>query len=517
MNSFMQRHEPRVNGCLRGFDRLLFHGTVRTLAYAAGMMRYLFRQGVMLLDFGEYAKRVSEEIKEASLGVAAAAGIEPVFLQSAGVNKDQLARKIAARSGVEQGLAAVITCVEPCSGYDVAGDRRQKKIRLVHRYRKCLHVYHYHQHPQLGWMYARLQTWLPFTISIGINGREWLARQLDRAGIGYLQRDNCFVELSDVPAAQRLADQQLRTNWPRLLDSLALGVCPAHSRVLGADMRWYWTAMQTEWASDVMFRSAQDLAEVYPALTRHALFGMECRDVLRFLGRRATQRRGGSLPAHLATDLKTRAEGVRVKHQSGANSIKMYDKQQVLLRVETTINDPAAFKTFRRPEGEPQQERKWMPLRKGVADLQRRAKISDAANQRYLEALAGSSVPRTLQDLLQPVCRPIKHRGKRVRALQPLVKDAPLLLGLGAGEFNLSPIRNRDVQRLLFGSSEPADDRERRRRSAAASRAIAMLRKHKVLAKVPKCNRYNLTRRGREIVAALALSLAADPAKLAAA
>jgi hypothetical protein len=31
---------------------------------------------------------------------------------------------------------------------------------------------------QVGWCYARVQTW-----QIGINGREWLARQMDQAGL----------------------------------------------------------------------------------------------------------------------------------------------------------------------------------------------------------------------------------------------------------------------------------------------------------------------------------------------
>ena len=34
-------------------------------------------------------------------------------------------------------------------------------------------------------MHVRLQTWFPFQIQIYINGREWLAKQLDCKGIGY--------------------------------------------------------------------------------------------------------------------------------------------------------------------------------------------------------------------------------------------------------------------------------------------------------------------------------------------
>src|SRR6058998_799025 len=90
----------------------------------------------------------------------------------------------------------------------------------------------------------------------------------------------------------------------------------------------------------------------------------------------------------VTSDLAQRPEGLRIKHRLNHNSIKMYDKQGSVLRVETTINDTRDMKVFRRAEGCRQGPRTWQKLRKGVADLQRRAKISQAANERYLEALA---------------------------------------------------------------------------------------------------------------------------------
>ena len=49
-------------------------------------------------------------------------------------------------------------------------------------------------------MHVRLQTRLPFQIKVVLNGRDWLARQLDAAGIGYLKKDNTFVALDDFGA-----------------------------------------------------------------------------------------------------------------------------------------------------------------------------------------------------------------------------------------------------------------------------------------------------------------------------
>ena len=65
-------------------------------------------------------------------------------------------------------------------------------------------------HPTFGPMHVRLQTWLPWQIKVCLNGRDWLARQLDGAGIGYLKKDNAFTYIEDFAAAQALLDEQLQ-------------------------------------------------------------------------------------------------------------------------------------------------------------------------------------------------------------------------------------------------------------------------------------------------------------------
>jgi hypothetical protein len=89
---------------------------------------------------------------------------------------------------------------------------------LVRREAPCHVLYHYMIHPQLGWMYARLQSWFPFQIQVGLNGREWLAQQMRLAGIGFEQAGNCFVWVEDYARAQALLDEQLKTDWVTLLN-----------------------------------------------------------------------------------------------------------------------------------------------------------------------------------------------------------------------------------------------------------------------------------------------------------
>ena len=98
----------------------------------------------------------------------------------------------------------------------------------------------------------------------------------------------------------------------------------------------------------------------------------------------------------------------------------MYDKQGQVLRVETTIHDAEGLKVYRPVGDDPEGELKWQPLRKGVADLHRRCELSQAANERYLEALAAVESPTPLGELSGPLCRRMVKDGRRYRALNPL-------------------------------------------------------------------------------------------------
>jgi hypothetical protein len=98
----------------------------------------------------------------------------------------------------------------------------------------------------------------------------------------------------------------------------------------------------------------------------------------------------------------------------------------------TTFASP---KVLRRKQGDPHGDLAWRPLRKGVADLHRRAQVSEAANQRYLEALSCVQDTASLGSLTDKLCRPATWKGKRVRALNPYGPGpgkAPLCFGPGA-------------------------------------------------------------------------------------
>jgi len=247
------------------------------------------------------------------------------YLTSSRIDKKALAERMAEREGIEDGLICVLSCVEPCLSFEVGPNAEKKKLELKHRLRKCLILYHYWMHPVFGFLNASIQTWFPFQIQICLNGREWLARQMDAIGLRYVRQDNCFVWLEDWPRAQQLMDQQLRADWPGLLQGIAHSVNPLHEQLFAKfPLSYYWTVWQSESAIDVGFRDAADLQRLYPRLLQQALTSFGSPDVLRFLGRQRSLTGSGlhgNFAGEVVTTLRPRAEGVRIKHRVEGNSI----------------------------------------------------------------------------------------------------------------------------------------------------------------------------------------------------
>jgi hypothetical protein len=308
-----------------------------------------------------------------------------------------------------------------------------------------------------------------------------------------------FIELFEAVGVHPV-DQSVRTE--RVRAAIARTLNPLHARIFNPwPQTYYWSAYQSEWATDLLFRDATALAAVYPARGRHATLHFHSPEVMRFLGRKGVH---GNFRGELVSSCKRRPEGVRVKHWVYGNCIKMYDKAASVLRIETTIAKTTPFKVLRPRERAPKRTLAWQPLRKGIADLHRRAQVAQAANERYLEALATIEDSTPLHRLLDQVSRPLMLNGRGVRALRigdPT--DLALLQVMTRGEFATAGFRNRDLRQLLYPAKRPAPPPEARCLSARISRQLRLLRAHGVIKKIPRTHRYHLTKRGRLVCAAL--------------
>jgi hypothetical protein len=503
MKSFLHRFGTTILGVLSGFDRIRLRGTLPCLASTGGLFRWLESKGILLKDFPNHAEARTRQLRETLEAKASEAGRPVEYLQGY-TNKEALVQQRRLSSGAAPGgLICAFSTLENCNSYDVYKNAKTHRIDLRRRPRKCLHYYFYFDDERFGLAQVRLQTWFPFHTNVVLNGREWLARQLDEDGIGYQRRDNCFTWVEDFARAQKLADLQPKVHWEAELDRLLQRVLPPRPLWL-PDARYYWTADQTEWATDLAFRDADTLAELYPQLIRRGIETFRSEDVLRFLGHRVTAE--GRVPANFAaevtSDLKHRPEGVRIKHRAGRNTVKLYDKQGSVLRVETTLNEVKGLKSFRPLADDPAGPCQWRPMRKSVVEMTRRAELSQASNDRYLEALATLPTDTPLNRATGKFCRPVVVEGRRHRALNPLAPDdSRLLEAVSRGEWLVAGFRNRDIRQILYSAAP--DESARRRQAARVTRLLGLLRAHGLIKKVPRTHRYLLTTEGTSVIPAL--------------
>jgi hypothetical protein len=505
-NLFVARFQSHFSGLLSGFDRLFFQGCLRPLQKAQGMATYLNRAHVLLKDFAGFAESLTNRIRIQAQALAASAGLEVEYLRSCREHKLPLAEQAAKARQIQEGLVSVYSCVEPCKTFFVRGDRARQQLVLEAGAGKCLHLYFYFQHPQYGLIHLRLQTWFPFTVTVCLNARQWLARQLQREQIAFVQQGNCFTEIADLARAQALCDAQLETAWVPMLEGLLAQCHPLASEITAPlGQSYYWTLKESEYATDVLFHSPEELAALYPRLVHHGIEHFGSEDVLRFLGQAKPGTVHGHFQAELQSSLRRRPEGVRIKHVAGGNSIKCYDKAGQVLRVETTINHPEFFKVYR-PLKEPlpgqPQEWGWEKMRRSVADMHRRADISRAANRRYLDALAQTSNQEPVGTVTETIFAPVPKNGRRFRALNPwTAADGALLEAVSDGKWTINGFRNGDLREALFGTTQ--DPAERRRLAARVTRLLGLLRAHGLVQKFAHTNRYQVTAKGRQIITAL--------------
>lgn len=498
---------------LQGFDRLRFRGTLRQLYCPRVMEAYLSSCRILIKDFGKLVQQTTDAVKQKARALAEAAGRPHIYVSSSQTSKEDLVRDIALEDDIKEGLIAVLSAVEPCQAFRVKGNRETKFIELELTTRKCVHLYFYYEHQRFGFMHVRLQTWFPFQVSMWINGRHWLGKQLDKAGIGYQKKGNTFLRISDLAGAQRLMNEQLEIDWAKELEAILDTVHPLKRRICRPlRLKYYWSASDTEYATDIMFKDPESLARLYPSWVHHAIRSFSSPDVMRFLGHYVPTTTGkvwGQFDGEVISDTKCRPEGVRVKHSVHGNSIKFYDKQGSVLRVETTITHPEHFKAYRKPEGRPKDKKRWLPLRRGIADFKRRAEISKKANHRYITALASTGGTTPLFRWVEKACQPVRQKGRRYRALNPWTKtDAVLLELVNRGEFALSGFRNRDLCRAYFPPTRNAT--EQKRRVGWMGRRVRLLRAHGLVKKVAGTHRYILSDKGRTTITALLAARRAD-------
>jgi len=181
MRDLINKYRDQISGTLSGFDRLVFRGTLRRLNYegtkswapgcplgrARGMERYLWQSQVLFKDYQQHVKRLSQRVKDASLKQFRQRELPVVFLRDPKADKDELARGMAARHGVNSGPVCAISTLEPSPTFEHRG------THIIRRIRPCGVLHPYQIRPEVGWMYAAFRLGFP---SISASSAEFVGQ-----------------------------------------------------------------------------------------------------------------------------------------------------------------------------------------------------------------------------------------------------------------------------------------------------------------------------------------------------
>ena len=486
MATLVERYADRILGVISCYDRVIVRGRICGFDYAKGMESYLRARKVRLFDFPNFAMPYREAIRENAEELARTHGIEVQFIRHHDERKEQLVAGILDKRGEEPGLVAILSAMETCNSYKARFDKKTGRTSLRPERARCLHYYFYFIDEALGLCFLRIPTWCPFTAQAYFNGHNLLAAKLRKEGIACRMLDNAFTHIDDWEAAQKLADESDSRLLHTKLDHYARMFCPA-LEALGVTYQWH--LAQVEYATDLVFRKQADLGPIFETIVRTAVHAVKPAQIATFLGRK--NKLCSNNTEELGNDFDTRILGTRIKHRMGPTSIKTYDKAGIILRIETTTNDPSWFKHYRtvaHRDGTTSHE--LAPLKKSIYSLHDLRQLAVAANRRYLEFLSSIDDRTVAIETVRRVSEKVHQAGRTYSGFNFFSEqDVKLFEIILRGEHTIQGFRNSDLREHLPDKSP-----------GQISRMLKRLRSHGLIKKVGLTYKYYVTGPGRTLI-----------------
>jgi hypothetical protein len=490
MKLLTEHHKEHIVGVLSCYDRVVITGTLPTVCFAAGMTSWLYSHKIRIFDYKKMADDLRIKLRENAEKIAAANNIEIEHIRKKKIRKESIIQKRIQARGNHTGLVHIISAMETCSCYTPWHDKKTQKTFVKPGTSQCLHYYFYFIDETLGLCYMRVPTWAPFRLQFYFNGHNWLAPELEREDIHYSLMDNAFNAIDDFDAAQRLADSLQVDVLHRILDQYSRMFCPVMDTF---EQQYHWSIMQAEYATDIIFKEQAVLKTIYDDLIATAIHTVKPDNIATFLGRKLH----GNYQQEMGNRYNVRLEGSRIKHSMGKCSIKMYDKFQIILRIETTTNDVTFFQHYRTVEHRNgSKTKKYASMKKNIYNLKALKKNLKASNRRYLEFISAFKLNSAGREKLKNISQPKTENGRNYRGFNFFDNDdLNLLLTIVRGEFVINGFRNKNLRYYYEGKS-----------SSQISRMLKRLRLHRLIRKVAGCHKYYLTALGKQIICA-ALSI----------
>ena len=261
---------------------------------------------------------------------------------------------------------------------------------------------------------------------------------------------------------------------------------------------YYWCIDQCEFATDINFKSRDDLSLFYKTLVETAYFTFSSEDIYSFFGRNISKIQNFK-KGEIVSDLRHRYQGYRIKFKINNNQIKMYDKGNNL-RIEVTINNPKDFKVLKEKvkiieHKTIEKEKVWVPMGKSISNLYRYVEISKSITKRYIDALPDINVDEVPVSEINKISSSIIVNERKYTGFNILEKDTlNLFTIISSGEYLINGFSNKLIREKYLKKEITKKDINK------LTRLLSKLKAHGIIKKVARKNKYYLTTNGRKII-----------------
>ena len=479
MNAFREHHQDNIRFHYRCFDRILLNGIIQPFQQEERVVgffhsyrqlypvsRYVLRD--IANQFHNWAKNRSQKWRV------------PILSAPNG-RRDDFVNPYFQRAHADQ-VVCILKSREPARIMTAIGTKQENRWHLELKQRWVDQYNFYINDSDWGRMFVRICPYLPFSARICLNQHYWLAIRLKQRHIRFQQCANAFLRCSDPEALQQLADSLTPEDFIRCGQKWLAQLTPFFTgrerRHAGIQHRLFFS--QIEYCDNLIFSRRAALDELGERLLdANRTIGRPNKLTILF-GRRIGSRHGGKLQT-VIEDLNLPNPGMRSHYKNGF--IKQYVRDNLLLRTEAATNNVNDYGVAKAMDNLPQLRQTLQSITNRYLDVQ----------QDILESFVDRG---QLRKLTQPTVLP---NGKRVPGLK---LDHPRVLALmqslvrfshiaAGGTFSTREIHADTAQALDLSTTDYT--------LGSLRYDLAKLRAKRLVEKLPKSRRYQLTSDGYRI------------------
>lgn len=347
VDGLSKRYQDLLTGSYDCVDRIVLNAYFR-MGHNPGGFRVWWRAltgSEETLD-NTHLMRLAGRFSRRLRAYAKAEGI-PVIDCPAGERKHDLAEEYLAKTEITQGLFLILVGRAQAPVWDVSGRHhleRKKPLPYVNHY--SFHILD----PDWGHITIKISGHPPFPAQVILNGHEYVACQVRKAGIRFTKEGNCFTHISDAAGLAKIADtlsgQRTIGRLSRVCERWIYTTCLCFALDLEEQKRsrfhYQYSNYQLEYSRNLVFEIGGHMDQVFQALIDRSRVLLDLKTVRTILGykHRPKYRKRKKRSAEWEVAVEKPVYDLTIfRLHCGKLTLKIYTKGERVLRIETVVHN----------------------------------------------------------------------------------------------------------------------------------------------------------------------------------